>query len=158
MTRLNRGVDSPINCRHYLPLTYLTRGAPHGRLRGHVASLPRGRATMFHARATQDLPRGLSAASHLEAVLRATSPWPVRHVSRRHVTLQVKPLFAIFLIRNSIYKSNNNQKKCIKLQKFIFLKIQLLLSSNFLHWITNFFLFNIMSCKIYLERRNQDDL
>ena len=125
---------------------------------GRVASLPRGRATMFPARATRALPRGLSATSHPEAVPRATSPWPVRHVSCRHVTLKVKPLFAIFLIRNSIYKSNKNWKKYIKLQKFIFLKIQLLLSSNFLHWITNFFLFNIMPCKIYLERRNQDDL
>ena len=110
------------------------------------------------ARDTRALPRGLSAASHPKLVPRATSPWPVRHVSRRHVTLQVKPLFAIFLIRNSIYKSNKNHKKYIKLQKFIFLKIQLLLISNFLHWITNFLLFNIMSFKIYLERRNQDDL
>ena len=39
---------------------------------------------------------------------------PNSWVSRRHVTLQVKPLFAIFLIRNSIYKSNKNQKKMHK--------------------------------------------
>ena len=156
MMRINRGVTSPINCL-YPSITEPTRGAPHGRPRGRVAFLPLGAPCAPPARATRALPRGLSAASQPELVPCATSPWPLSHVNRR-VTLQVKPLFAIFLIRNSIYKSNKNQKKCIKLQKFIFLKIQLLLISNFLHWITNFFLFNIMPFKIYLERRIQDDL
>ena len=114
LTRINRGVNSPINCLYLLYYRNLHVASHTGT---HVAAWP-----PYHlaapcarsARATRAQPRGLSAASQPELVPRATSLWLLRHVSRRHITLQVKPLFAIFLIRNSIYKSNKNQKKMHK--------------------------------------------
>ena len=155
----NQGPTIPVGP----PLTNLPCGAPHGRPRG-----PRDRVASCHVAAplcASCAPCGLPGLCHVASMPRRTP----RRVPRATLTaawarsprqhLQVrKPLFANFLIRNSIYKSIKNLKKYIKLQKFIFLKTQLLLISNFLHWITNFFLFNIMSFKIYLERRNQDDL
>ena len=60
--------------------------------------------------------------------------------------------------KENINKNQIKIRKRHKLQKFITLNIQLLVNPNFLHWITNFFLFNIMSFKIYFERRNQDEL
>ena len=138
--RLNRERDSSL-IFFFLPLSLATRVAPHGRPRGRVASLPLGAPCAPPARATRTLPR-------------QPPPGLGRHITCRYV----KPFFCEFLIRNSIYKSIKNPKKCIKLKKFIFLKIQLLLISNFLHWITNSFLFNIISFTIYFERRNQDEL
>ena len=71
------------------------------------------------------------------------------------------PFFAI-LTKKFLKKSIKNQikigKNSIKLQKFIFLKIQLLFNPNFLHWITNSFLFNIMSFKICFQEGNKDEL
>ena len=153
---INRGVTSPINCLYslyYRTYTWHSTRAP---------TWPRGLPATWRALCA-------SCAGHIGA-----ATWPQCRVATRvsparHVTLALEPHqpprhpagktpFAIFLIRNSIYKSNKNRKKCIKLQKFILLKIQLLLISNFLHWITNFFLSIIMPFKIYLERRNQDDL
>ena len=108
LMRINRGVNSPTNCL-YLLYYWNLHVAPH--TGAHVAAWPPchlAAPCAPPARATQALPRGLSAASQPELVLRATSLWPLRHVSRRHITLQVKPVFSIFLIRNSIYKSNKN--------------------------------------------------
>ena len=112
--RLNRGVDSPINAVTVPSITELTRGAPHGRPRGRVASLPRGRATMC-------LLRGPPGLCHVALVprrnpSRSRAPrhlGPARHVSRRHVTLQVKPLLVIFLMKIL------NKKNQIKIQKFL---------------------------------------
>ena len=58
--RLNRGVASPINNPHVSSISS-TRGAPHGRPRGHVASLPLGAPRAPPAWATRVLPCGLSA-------------------------------------------------------------------------------------------------
>ena len=63
------------------------------------------------------------------------------------------PLFVI-LVRKNQFKNKIKIRKRHKLHKFITLDIQLLFNPNFLHWITNFFLFNIMSFKIYFQRRN----
>ena len=87
MTRLNRGVDSPINCRHYL-LIYLTRGAPHGHPRVLALSRdpsPRGRAVRIlrSTWAARGLPRGLRAVSPPRGGPRATcraAGFPARHV------------------------------------------------------------------------------
>ena len=144
------------------PLTSLPHGAPHGRPRG-----PRNHVASCHVAAppcASCAPCGPPGLCHVASVPCRTprrSRTPRQPLAWAHSPRQPagnNPFFAIFLIRNSIYKSNKNRKKCIKLQKFIFLKIQLLLISNFLHWIINFFFFNIMPFKIYLERRNQDDL
>ena len=91
------------------------------------------------------LPRGLSAASHQRG-------GPARHVSARqhsrspHHHLQVNTHF-FQILNKKILNKNPEIHKNVK--KFIFLKIQLLFNPNFLHWITNSFLFNIMSFKIY---------
>ena len=132
----------------------------------HVAAWP-----PCHLARPVRLLRGPPGRCHVASVPRRNPGWSVRHFTLarvprqpppglgRHVTCRyVKPVFCELLIRNSIYKSIKNLKKCIKLKKFIFLKIQLLLISNFLHWITNSFLFNIISFTIYFERRNQDEL
>ena len=71
------------------------------------------------------------------------------------------PFFAILtkkFLKKINKKSNKNRKNSIKLQKLIFLKIQLLFNPNFLHWITNSFLFNIMSFKICFQEGNKDEL
>ena len=71
------------------------------------------------------------------------------------------PFFAIFtkkILKNSIKNQIKIGKNSIKIQKFLFLKIQLLFNPNFLHWITNSFLFNIMSFKIYFQEGNKDEL
>ena len=91
--RINRGVNSLINCLY--PLSYRTHTwRPSRAPTCRVASLPLGAPCATPTRATRALSRGLSAASQPELVLRAMSPWPLGHVSRR-VTLQVKSLFAI---------------------------------------------------------------
>ena len=114
--------------------------APHGPLGlCHVASVPRRT-------------RRRSRAPHQPL------PGPAHHVS---TCGKLTPFFCYFNSEINLkihLKIRRNSEKGLKLQKFIFLKIQLLLISNFLYWITNSFLFNIMSFKIYLERRNQDDL
>ena len=91
LTRINRGVNSPINCLYLLYYRNL-HVAPH--TGAHVAAWPPCHLAVPCAppvRATRALPRGFSAASQPELVPRATSLWPLRHVS-----LQVKPLFVIF--------------------------------------------------------------
>ena len=101
---------------------------------------------------------------------RQPSPGPARHVSPspgpgRHVSSAVSlpPFFYLFFLIEKILKNSiKNQIKIIensiKIQKFIFLKIQLLFNPNFLHWITNSFLFNIMSFKICFQEGNKDEL
>ena len=74
IVRINRGVNSPINC-----LYPSTRGAPHGRPRGRVASLPLGRSLCA------------SCAGHPGAAM-----WPQCRVATRvgparHVTLVREP-------------------------------------------------------------------
>ena len=122
--------------------------------------LPRGRALCASCAPRGPptaLPRGLSAESH-------PCGGPARHVSARWSSrspcqhLQVRnSLFSRFSKEN-INKNQIKIRKRHKHQKFITLNIQLLFNSNFLHWIINFFLFNIMSFKIYFQRRNQDEL
>ena len=105
--------------------------------------------------------------------------WPQRHVvtarwtraprqpvawarSPRQLRGKPTPIFLPFLIKKILKNSIKNQIKIrensIKIQKFIFLKIQLLFNPNFLHWITNSFLFNIMSFKICFQEGNNDEL
>ena len=161
--RLNRGTDSPINillspsksshtCRPTWAPTW-PRGLPATwrALCASCAGHP-GTATWPQCRVATRV--GPARHFTLARAPRQSPPGLGRHITCRYV----KPFFCEFLIRNSIYKSIKNPKKSIKLKKFIFLKIQLLLISNFLHWITNSFLFNIISFKIYFERRNQDEL
>ena len=153
--RINRGKDSPIN---YPNISSLLRDTwrptrastwPVRLLRGphascHVASAPcrngavDPRATWAHSPRQPRLgPLATSAAGNFS------------------------PFFAI-LTKNFLKKLIKNQNKksenSIKLQKFIFLKIKLLFNPNFLHWITNSFLFNIMSFKICFQEGNKDEL
>ena len=105
---------------------------------------------------------------------RGSAMWPQCHVastqwsraprqlaawarSPRHHLQVINYLFRDFSKEN-INKNQIKIGKRHKLQKFITLNIQFLFNPNFLHWITNFFLFNIMSFKIYFQRRNQDEL
>ena len=116
-------------------LARLLRG-PHASC--HVALAPR-RNGAVDPRATS-APRG-----------------PTRHVSRRSPRQHqvISPPFFAILTKKFLKKSIKNQikigKNSIKIQKFIFLKMQLLFNPNFLHWITNSFLFNIMSFKICFQ-------
>ena len=109
------------------------------------------------ARATWALPCGLSATLHLEVVPHVSA------CSSRLATsapTSKNPLFAIFnrkCFKNS-FKNQIKIRKRFKLQKFISLNVELLFDPNFVHWITNSFLFNIMSLKIYFERKNSDEL
>ena len=133
----------------------MPRGALTGVCVGLSAWPPATRQCHWRlAWATQALPRGLSAASHLRG-------GPARHINacncrspRQH--LQVRTLF--FCDFKDQFKNQIKMRKRHKLHKFITLNIQLLFNPNFLHWTTNFFLFNIMSFKIYFQRRNQDEL
>ena len=121
LARINRGVNSPINCQRPLSLTEPARGAPHGRPRGRVASLPLGCARaawppathqrhLRHAWAAQALPRGLSATSHPRSVRRATL---AAALPRQHLEVIKPPFFAILLIENP----NKNQIKFRKIHK-----------------------------------------
>ena len=93
------------------------------------------------------LPRGLSATSHPRG-------GPTCHVSSsagraRHVITcrQVYSLFRNFLIKKILqnsFKTKIKIRKRHKIQKFITLNVELLFNPNFLHWITNSFIFNIM--------------
>ena len=113
----------------------------------HVASAPRCNDAVD--------PRATWARSlrqpRLGPVATLALPGPARHVSSA-VSL---PPFSRFLTKKilkiSIKTSNKNRKNSIKIQKFIFLKIQLLFNPNFLHWVTNSFLFNIMTFKICFQ-------
>ena len=63
----------------------------------------------------------------------------------------IKPFFVIFFkeINSEIYLKNQNKiQKIYKIQKFIFSFLELLFYSSFLHWMTNFLIFNIMPPKI----------
>ena len=158
-SRLNRGKDSPINYHTIssilrdtwrptraptwppCQLARLLRG-PHASC--HVASAPRRNGTVDPPATWVRSPRQPRLGRLATSAAGNFSPF---------FAFLTKKYF-----KKSIKKLNKNQKNSIKLQKFIFLKIQLLFNPNFLHWITNSFLFNIMSFKIYLERRNQNDL
>ena len=163
-TLLNRGVASPINCPHVSSMSS-TRGAPHGCPRGPAWSrghLPRARAPPVRHLATRGppmaLPRGLSASSHPRG-------GPARHVSARQHShsprhhLQVSTHFFRILNKKVL---NKNQ---IKIQKFIkmfrnsyFSKYNSFLIQIFSIGSQILFFFNIISFKIYFERRNQDEL
>ena len=109
--RLNRGAPlryHSVTIPPLLPRPTIPVGPPHAILTCHVAPLTGVRVApsawpaatcQRHLRltwATRALPRGLSVASHLEAVPRATS------AAACHITLQVKtPFFAILLIENT---------------------------------------------------------
>ena len=107
-TRLNRGAQSLSNCvtaPPLLPRPTIPVGPPPAILTCHVAPLtgirvgpsawpPATRQRHLRlAQVARALPRGLSAASHLEVVPRATS------AASRHVTLQVSkiPFFPILV-------------------------------------------------------------
>ena len=107
------------------------------------------------------LPRGAAWASAWTRVaqprIRATSA--PRRRSRGLLWLcHMAPFFALFLKRIKYVKIKINSEKIYKIQKSISLKIELLLNSNFLHWLTNLFLFNIMLSKIKIQRRKWDGL
>ena len=103
--------------------------------------------------------------SMLSRATRGSATWPQCRVTptrwsrapRQHICSSRLPRQHL-QVRNSLNKNQIKIRKRHKLQKFITLNIQLLFNPNFLHWITNFFLFNIMSFKIYFQRRNQDEL
>ena len=121
--------------------TRVIRAPRVGHLRPcHMASEPR--------RIRAVVPRATSARRHVRYT---------RHISIRGLWTKIPPLFRD-LTKNIIKNQFKNQIKIgkrQKLQKFIIYNIQLLFNPNFLHWITNFFLFNIMSFKIYIfKRRN----
>ena len=63
-------------------------------------------------------------------------------------TAHIKPFFAIFLTLQIPEKIIKKSKKIINLKKFITSFLELFFASNFLHWITNFFIFNPMSPEI----------
>ena len=79
------------------------RGAPHGRMRGpcHASAPPAPR--VGHS----------GVAAWPKTSSRRLGPLATSAPAGKH------PLFANFLIENSIYKSSKNRKKWIKLQKFI---------------------------------------
>ena len=107
MLRLNRGVDSPITFNTIPSITSL-HVTPHTDVRvGPSAWPPATRQRHLRlARATRALPCGLSAASHPEAVPRATS------AAARHVTsVQVKTTFSRFLNRKNQFKNQIKIKK-----------------------------------------------
>ena len=71
------------------------------------------------------------------------------------------PFFAILtkkFLKKSIKIQIKIGKNSIKIQKFIFLKIQLLFNPNFLHWITNSFLFISCHLKYVFKKENKDEL
>ena len=59
-----------------------------------------------------------------------------------------EPPFCLFLKELKSIKIKIKSEKIYKIQKSISLKIELLFDSNFLHWLKNLFLFNIMPSKI----------
>ena len=105
LARINRGVNSPINCHYPLLL-------PNIHVATWPASLPLGcaRPGAPPARATRALPRGLGAASQ-------PGLGPACHVSPRLATSAPTsyktPFFAILLIENP----NKNQIKFRKIHK-----------------------------------------
>ena len=126
----------------FLPLMPATWRAPCASCVGHTRPATWPQCHVVTARWTR-APRG--PARHV-------SPAWVR--SPRQPAGNFSPFFAI-LTKKFLKKSEKNS---IKLQKFIFLKIQLLFNLNFLHWITNSILFNIMSFKICFQEGNKDEL
>ena len=139
-------------------------GPPHGRPRGPAwlrGPLPRGRALCASCASRgppRALPRGLSAASHScsglarHVLARRSSRSPCQHLQ------VINPLFRDFSKEKNQIKNQIKIRKRHKLHKFINLNVELFFNPNFLHWITNSFIFNIMSFKIYFQRRNQNEL
>ena len=132
---------------------HMPRGAPHGRPRGPV------RVASCHASAPPAPRAGQPWLCHVASVPcrihalvpRATSARCLGPLAMSSPAVS-SPLFRGLNKENFIKKSIKNQlnsEKGQKFHKFITLNIQLLFNPNFLHWITNFFLFKIMSFKIY---------
>ena len=104
---------------------------PHGNPRVLALSCgpsPRGRTVRLlrSTWATCGMPRGLRAVSPSCGGPRATcrvDGFPARHISPQ---VSIIPFFLILNRKIHLKKIKQNSKKYIKLQKFIFLKIQLL--------------------------------
>ena len=145
-------VESPRVPWAFQMLTPLCHVAPHT----GVGMDAWTRVSSYHVSAPYEPPAprvGHPWPCHVALAPRRIHAVVPRATSACHIiTYRLVTLFWDFnkeITLKNAFKKKIKIRKMHKLQKFITLNVELLLNLSFLHWITNSFLFNIMSFKIY---------